>query len=505
LSGKKLILLILIVVPILAVTSCAKYESTGTQSVPYRYSAEGGLKHIIIFIGDGMSLSSETAASRYMFGNDSGLVWNSFPVQTFVSTWDIDTYNLYAKKSGSDKYDPEKFYPLTGYDPSKGGDKPYPICKKDNSAYFLTPLTDFTTGCSSVPATDSASSATAIFTGQKTDSGNISWASGDHADGVLETIAEKMRRQKKASIGAVTTVPFSHATPAAFLCHNTDRGNYTKDDKNIDSIARQIIINTKPDVVIGGGHPLFCANKYITDELYSFLLNSEEYIFVQTIQGENASVALLDRAKEAVLKRKKLFGLFGENTDGSIGQFVPQPLSPSIAKKSKLSPSLKDSVIAALTVLSSDPDGFILMAEQGDIDWANHNNDFQWMIGSVLSLNEAVKATVDFVDKPGDNIDWTNTLIIVTADHANGYLRFGKIPLKQGELPIRVKSSDSFVYTESEIKYYLHDHTNEPVGLYAIGYGADLIREYEGLWYKNTAIIDNTHIFRILKKAANLN
>jgi alkaline phosphatase len=60
------------------------------------------------------------------------------------------------------------------------------------------------------PATDSASPATPMATGHKTDAGNIAWASGDLEGGELETVAEKLRADKGYAIGVVSTVPFNH-------------------------------------------------------------------------------------------------------------------------------------------------------------------------------------------------------------------------------------------------------------------------------------------------------
>jgi hypothetical protein len=46
-------------------------------------------KHVILFIGDGMSLGSEIAASRYLYGHDRGLAWHPFAVKAYVATWDV--------------------------------------------------------------------------------------------------------------------------------------------------------------------------------------------------------------------------------------------------------------------------------------------------------------------------------------------------------------------------------------------------------------------------------
>jgi alkaline phosphatase len=152
------------------------------------------------------------------------------------------------------------------------------------------------------------------------------------------------------------------------------------------------------------------------------------------------------------------------------------------------------------------------MAEQGDIDWANHTNDYRRMIGTIWDLDNAVRTAIEFVDKPGDNIDWTNTLLIVTADHGNSLMRFVK-PLGRGELPMQIDAATSpcyadycgkFLYPDNEVKYGSGGHTNELVRLYALGNGIHLFEKFEGTWYPGTQIIDNTQIFQVMVQATGL-
>ncbi|MEQ8960704.1 MAG: alkaline phosphatase, partial [Coleofasciculus sp. C2-GNP5-27] len=157
------------------------------------------------------------------------------------------------------------------------------------------------------PATDSASAATAIATGQKTDAGNIAWLTGDPADGALTTIAETLRRDQGFSIGVVSTVPFSHATPAAFVSHNVNRNNYL-------DIANEIINTTQPDLVIGGGHPnTYGRFRYLSESDYNALNSGDAgYTFVEWTAGVDGGDALLTAAETIdVNAGEKLFGLFG--------------------------------------------------------------------------------------------------------------------------------------------------------------------------------------------------
>ena len=50
------------------------------------------------------------------------------------------------------------------------------------------------------------------------------------------------------SAGVITSVPFSHATPASFTVHNRSRSNYIQ-------IAYDILFRSRCDVVMGCGNP----------------------------------------------------------------------------------------------------------------------------------------------------------------------------------------------------------------------------------------------------------
>ncbi len=72
---------------------------------------------------------------------------------------------------------------------------------------------------------DSASTATSIATGHKTESGVINMCPWTR-DVPYETIAEKLHAQKGYKVGVISTVNIDHATPAAFYAHQKTRKNY---------------------------------------------------------------------------------------------------------------------------------------------------------------------------------------------------------------------------------------------------------------------------------------
>ncbi len=477
-------------------------------------------KHVILFIGDGMSLASETAASRYLYGHDRGLAWHPFAVKAYVATWDVTSYNKNAEDEGHPPYREEAFSPSLGYDAKREGRAPHPLETSFPVAKgILRPR----------PSVDSAAAATAMATGRKTASGRVSWLPDKSPGGRLRTIFEDYRDARNGAVGVVSTVPFDHATPAPFVSHNVSRTHYYAGYKEREGpgIAEEIIHETKPDVVIGGGHPLLDNpgldpdKGYISAALLEELRTGAEYVFVERETGVDGGLALLEAAERAVAEGRKLFGLFG----GAGGNFetpvaADSPGSPSVTRATGENPLLIDATLAALRVLGRNPNGFFVMIEQGDIDWAHHDNDFRTAIGAVSDLEEAVLAAIAYIDMPGDGVDWTNTLLIVTADHGTGLLtltpgkRLGlgelprQFPLPGEELKALRKAADGgyvspIVYPDGEVSYSTSGHSNELVPLSAKGAGARLFIGYKGLWYPGP-IIDNTHINAVLRRALGL-
>jgi len=482
-------------------------------------------KHVIFFIGDGMSVQAEVAASRYLTGRDDGLAWQKFPGKAYVATWDVNVYNGNARRAGRPPYSRSSFNPHLGYDVKANGPEP---CVKQEAGPTFAPG----------PAADSASAATALATGFKTDSGNIAWLPGDPPTGSLTTIAEAFRAEKRAGIGIVSTVPFSHATPAAFVSHHTSRSaRYTGFKGNkAPGIADEIILRTKPDVVIGGGHPLYDnpdfnpRRGYISEPLYRALKASPDYLLVERSAGSDGGRAVIEGAAAAARAGKKLFGLFG----GKGSNFEPplvedRPGSPLVTPATEENPSLAEATVAALEYLSRDAEGFFLVVEQGDIDWANDENDFRGMVGCIADLDGAVRAALEYVERPGDALDWTNTVLLVTSDHDTGglfinaekRLGLGDLPrqeprLANPEAPPAAGSDrggasngaglkspvyrSPNVYPDEEIAYETAGHTNELVGLAVTGAATRTFMKFRGTWYPGL-ILDNTQINAALREA----
>ena len=260
--------------------------------------------------------------------------------------------------------------------------------------------------------TDSAAAATAWSTGFKT---KTRYLSLNPDKKILETVVELLNKKGYAS-GIVATSSVTHATPAALYAHIDNRYEYKE-------IANQLI-NSSIHIALGGGKKLFDLNK-INDTHH--VLTSKESLQLNFDYS------------------KKLIGLFDD--DG--------------IERSNEKPTQRQMTNFALKHLNKQCNGFFLMTEGSQIDWAGHDNDANKMIEEFRDFDLTIKDLIKFVNKNND------TLLIITSDHETGGLQI----LKQ--------DNDNVI-----IQWGTGRHTSTPVGVHAYGPGAEL---FQGL-------MDNTDI-----------
>lgn len=269
------------------------------------------------------------------------------------------------------------------------------VGKSDTLAMDAMPFSGWSRTSSADGAiTDSAAAATALATGVKTDNGMVAV---DPQGKPLKTILEWARARGKA-VGLVTTTQIADATPASFAAHVQDRSQKTE-------IARQMLA-ARVDVLLGGGEddflPATAAGCYPQPGRRS---DGRNLIAEATASGYTyvcslSALAVVDRASTT-----QLLGLFAD--EGMV-----RPFSPSLVQMTQ----------KAIDILSRDPDGFFLMVEGGQIDWASHGNDATSAIDDTVGLDEAVAAAKAYAATAGD------TLIVVTADHETGGMSVSLTP-----------------------------------------------------------------------------
>lgn len=305
--------------------------------------------------------------------------------------------------------------------------------------------------------TDSAASATALATGYKTRNWRLSV---DGSDQLLTTILELAKAGGKA-VGLVTTVPLTHATPAAFAVHINNR------NKSL-SIALQLF-EAEVDVLMGGGAYDFLPNRVSCDCGWSGQ-RTDSRDLVSDAQ-DAGHVFVCDAAGLAgidVETVERVLGLFGDEE-------MLQPLSPTLA----------DMTEVAIEILSRDPDGFFLMIEGGQIDWESHDNVATATIDLTLGFDQAVSVALEYIQEVED------ALLIVTADHETGGMTVSDE--EQGTY----REDGPFNMPDGETFY-----VNWTGGYHT---GADVPVRAEGPFaHRLSGTYENTYIFEVMVEALGL-
>lgn len=252
----------------------------------------------------------------------------------------------------------------------------------------------YTTYSANKDITDSAAAGTAMAAGVKTNNGVIGI---DPEGNKVKTILEASEEAGKSS-GLVATSTITHATPASFASHVKSRNNETE-------IARQYIQESGVDVLLGGGKN-------------NFLPASEG--------GKQAELNLIKEAQEKgfefVDTREQLGDIEDINVDKGekiLGLFAGEALAPEFDRVDTEQPSLAEMTETAIDALSQDKDGFFLMVEGSQIDWAGEDNDAAYAMHDTKAFEEAVQEAIEFAEKDG------KTLVVVAGDHETGGISVG--------------------------------------------------------------------------------
>ena len=282
--------------------------------------------------------------------------------------------------------------------------------------------------------TDSAPGATVFSTGCRT---NYRYIGVDTAGHRLTTLFE-LADKRDVATGIVVTCDVTHATPAAFVSHVVDRGEQ-------DEIARQFL-SAHLDLVIGGGAKHFREN-HETSKVLNLIdsLKTLGYDIFTNYESLNENES-----------SKKFYALLDDG---------------HLHKADNRNYSLTDLTNKALSVLSENENGFILMVEGSQIDWGSHENNQEYMMSELKDFCGAVNTSLDFAEKDG------NTLVLVTADH------------ETGGVSIIDGTPDG---TSLTLKFSTNEHTAGMVGVFAKGPGEELFRGV----YDNFMI--GRHLFQLV-------
>ena len=405
-----------------------------------------GKKYVVLIVFDGLDWHTTRAAAvhasgkvAYQEGRGQGLAFQDYRGTTTDFGFCVTAPHNKGAKVDVDAQtvsDPGNIM-RGGYNVSLAGETPWSVPR---SSVYLLGKSDSPGGVAH-PYVDSAASATAMTSGAKTYNEAINV---DDRGRRLKTIA-MIAQEKGFKIGAVSSVPISHATPAASYAHNVIRHDYQ--DISRDLLGLPSVSHREPmrglDVLIGTGwgndkkKAKRQGANFVPGNIY---LSKHDLKSIDADDGGKYQVALRTSGKSgigvlnkaataAVDKNQRLFGMFGTRYDHlpfrtADGRYNP---TASVRKKAEAyesadlfeNPTLADMTTTALKVLSHGDAGFWLMIEPGDVDWACHANNIDDAIGAIHSGEEAFRVVIKWIEK---NNAWKDSLVIVTSDHGHYFV-----------------------------------------------------------------------------------
>jgi len=468
---------------------CDQTNTNGAAAAPSQEPAitssaqtsapSGKAKNVILFVGDGMGVSTVTAArifdgqAKGMSGEDNQLSFERFPHLSLVKTYNLDSQ-----------------------------------------------------------VADSAGTASAMNNGNKTQIGKLNVLPGGLFSGCADdtsaapTLFADMAEKAGMSTGIISTARITHATPAAVYGRlmsrdwETDRDmeDFGKERGCID-LATQMIAYGGADgleIALGGGRRNFLPKEEggrredLKDLTAEWTNKSDQHVYTSDAEGFRNIEA---KDKQSVL------GLF----DHSHMDF-------EVDRDNKEQPSLAEMTQFAINNLEARDSGYYLMVEAGRIDHAHHGTNAYRALKDTVALSEAVAEAVKMTDPD-------ETLILVTADHSHvftiaGYPAIGNpilglaypIDRETGKISDEpLLASDGKPYTtlgyhngpntrseddnlsdnavqssafqqQTAVPMGSETHAGEDVALYAVGPGSNLVR----------GTIDQAEIFDIMTAAVGL-
>ena len=350
-------------------------------------------KNVILFIGDGMGISTVTAARilegqlRGQPGEENSLSFEKLPYSAFSKTYSVNQQ---------------------------------------------TP--------------DSAPTMTAMVTGVKTEDGilavNQNVVRGDYrtvAGNELKTILEQAE-ERGMSTGIVTTARLTHATPAATYAHSPER-NWESDAQlaadakaaGFPDIARQLIelpYGDGVEVALGGGRRNFTPNTLPDPEAPTKTGGRKD--------GRDLTAEWLSKYPSSayVWNKAQFDAINPASTKHLLGLFNSSHMEYEHDRPADVGgePSLAEMTSKAIDVLERNNKGYFLMVEGGRIDHGHHAGNAFRALTDTVAFSEAVKAALG-------KVDLSDTLIVVSADHSHT-MTIGGYPTRGNPILGKVKGND---------------------------------------------------------------
>uniref|UniRef100_A0A667XGM2 alkaline phosphatase n=1 Tax=Myripristis murdjan TaxID=586833 RepID=A0A667XGM2_9TELE len=346
------------------------WNNKGKQALHDALSMKPNLhraKNLILFLGDGMGVTTVTAARILKgqlaghSGEEGSLVMDTFPYLALSKTYNVDQQ---------------------------------------------------------MP--DSAGTATAYHCGVKANYGTLGVTAATtryNCSTVFgNEVTSNLHRAKIAgkSVGIVTTTRVQHASPGATYAHTANRGWYSDSDLSTDAVkdgcrdvAYQLVHNTEIDVILGGGRQ-YMFPKTAVDPEYSSSKGTRS-------DGLDLTAEWLKNKKNAkyVWNKAQFDAVDPDKTDFLMGLFEPKDCRYELERDASMDPSLTEMMEKAIKILSKNPKGFYLFVEDmGRIDHGHHGGRAKRALYEAVELDRAIGRAAELTSE-------LDTLSVVTADHSH--------------------------------------------------------------------------------------
>lgn len=373
-------------------------------------------KNVILFLGDGMGDSEITVARDYLKGANGhfdGLDAVGQPSALDDVQAGTGQYTTFSVGNGSK-------------DSAVGKDGDGKLVANPNPGKLT-------------PVTDSSASGSAWATGTKTYNNAVDV---DIYGNPQLNLFELAKAAGKAT-GNVTTAEIQDATPAVLESHSSERAcygpqgktdgtsnnaskqcliNQLKENGGIGSISEQLL-DTRADVTIGGGSKYFRQTVQGGEYKGKTVWEQAKEMGFQTVENDPAAMnALQYKDGQPVLalmsdgNMPTKFNPSKATAKDPAKDANPTVCTPNADWLGNQGSSLKDMTKKALDLLNDNPNGqkngFFLQVEGASIDKQDHAGNACGQIGETDDFDQAIAYAMQ-------NVDLTNTLVIVTADHAH--------------------------------------------------------------------------------------
>uniref|UniRef100_A0A1L8DJH5 alkaline phosphatase n=3 Tax=Nyssomyia neivai TaxID=330878 RepID=A0A1L8DJH5_9DIPT len=327
-------------------------------------------KNVIFFLGDGLGITTITAARLLLGGEEKKFSFEKFP-----HTGSSITY-----------------------------------CVNEQVADSACTSTAYLTGVKANYATAGVNAKVPRYDCQ-------AWQDKTHFTTSLAELAQKMGK----STGFVTTTRVTHASPSGLYAHTADRD--WEDDYEIqadgcnpaevDDIAKQLIhgdVGKNFNVIMGGGRRHFRGYSVYDEEGYRAKRSDERDLIQEWIDDASKP------NKEYIWNKEQLMNLNVSYTDHVLGLFEGSHLLYNLQAKAlgreATEPTLEEMLYKALQIVNKNDEGFFLFVEGGKIDLAHHDLELRASLDETVEFHKAIELARNMFSEE-------DTLIVVTADHSH--------------------------------------------------------------------------------------